>query len=101
MSRFERPRHAGGDRRRGEPDIGGPHDLALAHGNAAQNLGEIFAEPDLDDELLDFTQRIGIVHALGIGRELAHRLDIGGEPGETMSGALFAVEQPGDGVLLH
>ena len=41
-------------------------------------------------------KRAGRVHALGIGGELADRLDIGREPGEAVGGALLAVEQPVD-----
>ena len=87
-----------GHRRRREPDIGRPHDLALAHRNAALDLGEVFADPDLDDELLDLAETAGRMHPLGIGRELADRFDIGREPGQAVGGALLAVEQPVDRV---
>ena len=36
------------------------------------------------------------LHALRIGGKLAHRFDIGGEPGEPVRGALLAVEQARD-----
>jgi hypothetical protein len=75
-------------------EIGGAHDLALAHGNAALNLGEVFTDPDLDDQLFDFAERSARLHAFGIGRELAHRFDVGREPSETVGGALLAIEQP-------
>ena len=35
-------------------------------------------------------------HALGIGGELAHRLDVSREPGKAMRGALLAIEHPAD-----
>ena len=38
-------------------------------------------------------KRPAALHALGIGGELAQRLDIGREPGEPVGGALLAVEQ--------
>ena len=44
----------------------------------------------------DLAERAGGHHPLGIGGELAHGLHIGGEPGEPMRGALFAVEQAGN-----
>ncbi len=97
---FERPRHALGDRRGREPDIGRPHDLALAHRNAALDLREILADPDLDDELLDLAEAAAGVHALRIGRELADRLDIGGEPGKPVGRALLAIEDAADRVGL-
>ena len=81
-----------------KPEIARPHDFALAHRNAADDLGEIFAEPDADQMLLDFAEVAVADHALGIGGELAHRLDIGGEPGQPVGRALLAVEQAADGV---
>ena len=89
-----------GDRGGVEAEVGGPHDLALAHGNAARDLREIFAEPDLDEEFLDLAERAGVMQPLGIGRELADRLDIGREPGEAMGGALLAIEQALDRMAL-
>ena len=46
--------------------------------------------------LLELAKRALARHALGIGGELAHRLDISREPGEPVRGALLAVEQPAD-----
>ena len=96
MSAFERSGEPLGNRQARQPDIGRAHDLALAHRNAALDLREVFADPDLDDQFLDLAERAGIVHPLGVGRELAHRFDIGGEPGKSVRGALLAVEQPVD-----
>ena len=97
---FERSCHALGDRSGREPDIGRPHDLALAHRNAALDLREILADPDLDDELFDLAEAAGRVHALGVGRELADRFDVGGQPGQPVGRALLAVEDAADGVGL-
>ena len=98
---MQRARHARGSRIRGEPDIDGTHDLALAHGNAALNLGEVFTDAELDQQLLELTQCTARMHPLGIGRELPHRFDIGREPGEAVRGALLAVEQPVDHLIIH
>ena len=38
---------------------------------------------------------------VGIGRKLAHRLDISGEPGEPVRGALLAIKQTADHMAFH
>ena len=96
ISALDLRRHARGHRGGRQAEIGRAHDLALADRDAALDLGEIFAEPDADDQLFDLGEQPGLLHALGIGGELAHRLDIGREPGEAMGGALLAVEQARD-----
>ena len=85
-------RHARRDRGRRQPEIGQPHDLALAHRNAAEDLGQIFAGADADDEILGLAEAAVIGKPLGIGGQLTDGLHIGGEPGEAVSGALFAIE---------
>ena len=90
---LERAGDACGDRREREADIGRTNDLALAHRNAALDLGEIFADPDFDQQLLHLTETATRMHALGIGCELAHRFHIGGEPGKTVGGALLTFDQ--------
>ena len=82
-------------------EIARPHQLALAHRNAADDLGEIFAERDAHEVFLDLAERAGAGHAFGIGGELAHRLDIGGEPGQPVGGALLAIEQAADRLACH
>ena len=42
----------------GEPEIGGTHHLALAHRNAALDLRQVFADPDLDDQFLDLARAV-------------------------------------------
>ena len=99
---LDRRRHA--RRRRGgrKAEIGETHDLALAHGNAAEDLRQIFAGADAHQKLLDLAEIAARREPLGIGGELAQRLDIGREPGETVGGALFAVERPRHrAALLH
>ena len=72
----------------------------MAHGDAAQHLGEIFAKSDLDQKLLCLAERVGIVEPLGIVRKLANRLDVGRKPSQPVGGALLAVEQTLDRVGL-
>ena len=85
-------RHARGDRRRRQPEIGQPHDLALAHRDAAEDLGQIFAGADTDDQILGLAEGPTIGEPLGIGGKLPDGLQIGGKPGEPVGGALFAIE---------
>ena len=80
------------DRGRRQAEIGQTHDLALAHGNAAEDLGEIFAGADAHQQFLDLAETAGRHEPLGIGRKLPDRLDIGREPGKAVGGALFAIE---------
>ena len=92
---------AGGDLRRRQAEVARPHHLTLAHGNAADNLSDIFAEPDANQMLLGFAQCAVTGHAFGIGGELAYRFDIGGEPGQPVGGALLAIEQAADHMAFH
>ena len=85
-------RHARGDRGRRQPEIGHAHDLALAHRDAAEDLGQIFAGADTNDEVLGFAEAPVIGKPLGIRGKLPNGLHIGGEPGETVGRALLAVE---------
>jgi hypothetical protein len=89
----KRPGQPRGDGVGREPDVGGTHDFALTHGNAALDLGEILADPELDEQLLGLSKTAAGVHPLRIRRELPYRLDISREPGEAMGRALLAVEQ--------
>ena len=82
-------------RARAQAQIGQADDLALAHGNAAENLRQIFAGADAHDQIFDLAEIAGVDHPPGVGRKLPDRLDIGGEPGEAVGGALLAVEHPG------
>ena len=76
-----------------EPEIARPHHLALAHRNAAEHLGEVFAEPDAHQQVFQLAEAAGRAHALRVGAELAHRLHIGRKPRKPVRGALLAVEQ--------
>ena len=85
-------RHARRGRGRRQPEIGQAHDLALAHRDAAEDLGQIFAGADAHDEILGFAEAPVVGKPLGISGQLTDGLHIGGEPGEPVSGALFAIE---------
>ena len=91
---LDRRRHARRRSRGRKAEVGETHDLALAHGNAAEDLRQIFAGADAHQKLLDLAEIAARRQPFGIGRELAQRLDIGREPSETVGGALFAVERP-------
>ena len=54
--RVDLGRHARGNRGGGQAEIGRAHDLALADRNAAEDLREIFAEPDADEQFLDLAR---------------------------------------------
>ena len=87
-------------RRRAEPQVGETHDLALAHRDAADDLGQIFSGADADQKLLDFAEIPGGREPLHVGRELAQRLDIGREPGKAVGGALLAIERARNGAAV-
>ena len=85
------------DRRGAErPSARQAHDLALAHRDAAEDLVEIFADADAR-RAAPRSRRSGprLEQAARIGRELAHRLGIGGEPGEPVRGVLLGLEPLG------
>ena len=65
------------------------------------DLREIFAEPDADEMLFDFSEQATLGHAFGIGGELTHRLDVGSEPGEPVRGPLLAIQQAVLGVAFR
>ena len=76
-----------------EPEIGGAHELALAHQDAARHLRQKLAGADAHQQLLDLAEPALLAHPLRIGRELADRLHIGREPGEAVGGALLALDR--------
>lgn len=75
-----------------EPHVGKPRNLALAHGNAADDLRQIFAESDLQDQPLDITQAVLVRQPARPTRHLPQRLDISRQPSQRMGRTLFAVE---------
>ena len=92
---------AGRNLRRRKSEIARPHQLALAHRNPADDLGEIFAERDAHQVILDLAERASADHAFGKGGELTHRLHIGSEPRQPMGGALLPIEQAAIRLACH
>jgi hypothetical protein len=73
----------------GQPQVRQACNLALAHGDAAPDLRQIFAKADLQDQHLHLAQpRLGR-QPRGPAPQLAQRLDIGGKPGQRMGGRLM------------
>ena len=56
---FRRRVDAGRHLRRRQAEIGRAHHLVLAHRNTADDLGDIFADADAHEMLLDFAERTG------------------------------------------
>jgi hypothetical protein len=94
--RVQPRRHRG----RRKPQIRQPDDLALAHRNAADDLRQIFAGADADQKLLDLAEIVRRRKPSRIGRELPQRFGVGCEPGQTMGGALLAVERTRIGLAI-
>src|SRR5215469_11631964 len=80
------------NRRRVQSKVGQAHDLALAHGNAAEHLRQIFAGANSHQQFLDFAEYAAVGKPLRVLGELANGLDIGRKPGEPVGRALLAVE---------
>ena len=72
-----------------DAEIARSHDLDLADGDATLQLGEIFAESRLQDQLLEFA----VVPGLGPAPHLAQRRDIGRDPGKAVGRELLAFQQ--------
>ncbi len=71
---LDRGRDARRGRGRGQAEIGQAHDLALAHRNAAEHLGEVFAGADPHQKFFDLAEAAGRPPAA------AHRPRAGGWP---------------------
>ncbi len=78
-----------------EAEILGPREFPLRHGNAAGELGEIFAKGGFEDQGLDLPELSAFVEAHRPVPHLAQRLDIGRHPGQRMGGQLFGGEALG------
>ncbi len=57
-------------RRRAKPKVGETHDLALAHRNAADDLGKVFSGADADQKLFDFAEIADRRKPLHVGGKL-------------------------------
>ena len=73
--------------------VGGADDFALTHRDAACDLGQVFAECDLVDQLFDFTEAPFGLQACGPFLHLAQALGIGRKPCQTVGGGLLTFDQ--------
>ena len=80
---------------RAEAEIGQAHDFALVHRNAAEHLREIFAQAYARQQLLGLAEAALLMHALGVGRHLLDRLDIGRKPREAVGRVLLGLDLGG------
>jgi len=58
-----------------QAEVGQPHHFILTHRNSARDLGQIFTEPDTDQQFLEFAERSFSGQPPCIGCELADSLD--------------------------
>ena len=72
-----------------EAEIGEAHDFSLIHRDAAEDLRQIFAEPDPGQEVLGLAEPAFLLHPPGVGGHFPDRFDIGCEPGQAVDGMLF------------
>jgi hypothetical protein len=84
-----------------EAEIGKTRDLALAHRYATEDLRQVFAEPDADDQFFDLAEPAFMLQPPRVSGKLPHRLDVGSEPSEPVRGALLAIEHAGDQPALY
>ena len=68
------------------------HDLALAHRDASKDLVEVLADADAGQKLFRFAEPALGAHALGVGREFAHRDRVGGQPCEPVRRLLLGLQ---------
>ena len=73
----------------------GTHGLDLAHGNAAGDLREVFAEGGGEQQLLDLAEAAFAVEPRAPAQHLAQALDGGREPGEAVRRMLCVVDAAG------
>ena len=83
----------GGERAIVEAEVGGPHNLDLAHGDAAGQLGQVLAEGGLEHQPFELAQQPVVGEPPGPAQHLAQGLHVGGIPGQPMSGELVRIDQ--------
>ena len=76
-----------------QPRVLQPHDLALAHLDAAVDLPEVFPEGDLVDQRLQLAKRSLTGQPFGPVLHLAQRLRIGGQPRHPVRGGLMRLDR--------
>ncbi len=90
---FDGRRHPRGNLGFGKAKRAEAQDFALAHRDAAENLREIFAGADANQQFFDFAEAASLGHAGGIARKLTNRFDISRKPGIAMRCVLFALDR--------
>ena len=68
-------------------------DLGLIHLDAACDLGKVFTERDLVDQLLHLAELALFAQALGPSLHLAQRFDVSGQPRQTVGGGLVLFDR--------
>ena len=76
-----------------QAEVGGPHHLALAHRNAAQDLRQIFGEAQLQDQPLALAEGAGALQAARPVERRAQRRHIGRKPRKAVRRVLIAIER--------
>ena len=76
-------------------EVGEAHDLALVHRDAAENLGEIFAQAHARHELFGLPEAAFLAHPPRVGRHFLDRFDIGRKPREAVGGVLIGLDPGG------
>ena len=74
---------------------GQAHGLALAHGDAAGDLRQVFAEGGGQQQPLHLAEALLGLEPRAPAEHLAQRLDVGREPGQAVRGGLRRVEAAG------
>ena len=74
-----------------EAEIAQPHGLALVHGHAGEDLGQVLAEADAHDQRFRGAEGVLAGEPLGVVGELAQRLGVGGEPGKAVHAVLVGL----------
>ena len=67
----------------------------MVHRDGAEDLGEIFAEPDASQELFSLPEATAFLHPPRVRRHFLDRFDIGREPGQPVNGVLFGLDLVG------
>ncbi len=75
-----------------QTDVGQAHDFVLAHHDAATDLGQIFAERDLQKQLFDLAELAFTGQVRGPFVHLAQRFNVGRQPCQTVCGVLVFLD---------
>ena len=78
-----------------EAEVGEADDFALVHRDGAEDLGEIFPQPNARQELFGLAEAAVLLHALRVSRHFLDRFDIGRKPRQPVDGVLFGLDLVG------